>query len=97
MTTPKLHLFICTTCSFDDDKGKPCAADTAATFRSNLKTMCKNEFGKDELRVNSSGCLGQCEHGIASVLYPAGEWNLNLRPGDETRLLERLRELKPQK
>ena len=97
MTTPKLHLFICTSCSYDDKNGKPCAPETAAQFRSNLKTMCKKEFAKDELRVNSSGCLGQCEDGIASVLYPHGEWNLNLRPGDETRLLERLRELKPQK
>jgi (2Fe-2S) ferredoxin len=34
------------------------------------------------VRVNAAGCLGQCEQGIAAVLYPKGEWFLNLMPGD---------------
>ena len=93
MTTPKYHLFICTSCSYQNSDGTTCAPETAAVFRANLKAMCKSEFPKEVLRVNSSGCLGQCEHGISSVLYPQGEWNLNFRAGDEDQLLERLRTL----
>ncbi len=93
MKTPKYHLFICTSCTYSDKNAGPCPKETAANFRSNLKSMCKQEFDKDTLRVNSSGCLGQCERGISSVLYPQGEWNVDLRAGDETKLLERLREV----
>lgn len=93
MKTPKYHLFICTSCSYVDKNGETCPKETAANFRANVKSMCKQEFDKNTLRVNSSGCLGQCEHGISSVLYPQGEWRVNLRAGDEEAVLERLREI----
>jgi (2Fe-2S) ferredoxin len=30
------------------------------------------------VRINNSGCLHFCEQGIVSVIYPQGEWHLNL-------------------
>lgn len=93
MKTPKYHLFVCTKCTYQDKNGRKCAEETATEFRANLKSLCKKEFDKSTLRVNSSGCLGQCEHGIATVLYPQGEWHVDMRAGDEEKLLERLLEI----
>jgi (2Fe-2S) ferredoxin len=29
---------------------------------------------KDRVRVNESGCLDQCEHGVTVVVYPDAVW-----------------------
>lgn len=59
-------------------------------MRKRLKEICKNEFGK-EVRVNSSGCLGYCEKGIAAVIYPAGKWHFDLTANDDEILLKEIR------
>jgi predicted metal-binding protein len=88
----KLHYFVCETCSYCDENDVQCLSGTAKAFRKSLKEKAKGHFSKSEVRVNGSGCLGQCEHGIASVLYPRGEFRNNLRPGDEDQLIEWLKE-----
>lgn len=71
MSTPKVHLFVCT--NSPDRKGK-CGFLDSEKLRKRLKERASDEdWGKD-VRVNSSGCLGQCENGIAAVIYPKGEW-----------------------
>ena len=75
------HLFVCTNGQGenpDPDAKKPrCGWKNSETLRRQVKEMCLQKYGKT-VRVNSAGCLGQCEHGIAAVLYPAGKWELNL-------------------
>ncbi|TNF27013.1 MAG: (2Fe-2S) ferredoxin domain-containing protein [Deltaproteobacteria bacterium] len=91
-TSPfKLHYFVCERCTYmiDDEL---CPKDTAMDLRKRLKDMAMEHFPKAEVRINGSGCLGQCEHGIASILYPKGEFRTGLRPGDETKLIEWLKE-----
>jgi len=88
----KLHYFVCESCSYNEGDGTQCPAGTAKAFRKSLKEKAKNHFFKSEIRVNGSACLGQCEHGIASILYPKGELKNNLRPGDEDKLIEWLKE-----
>lgn len=41
-----------------------------------------------DVRVNASGCLGHCEEGITAVMYPQGEWKLNLTPSDTETLVD---------
>ncbi len=78
----KTHVFICT----HEKVGKPsCGAKGSSQLRDELKAMGKS-LG-DGLRVNASGCLGQCEQGIACVIYPEGEWHLNLKVEDKADLL----------
>lgn len=68
-----------------------CLKDTAKEFRKTLKEKAKEHFSKTDVRINGSGCLGQCERGIASILYPQGIFRTGLRPGDETELVEWLK------
>ncbi len=56
-----------------------------------VKEQCKEKFGKD-VRVNSSGCLGYCERGIAAVIYPAGEWIFDLTKKDDEALVEKVKQ-----
>ncbi|MBC7712047.1 MAG: DUF1636 family protein [Rhizobacter sp.] len=86
----KAHLFICTECTYRKQSGKESDPEEAAKLRKNLKHRAKELFSKKEVRVSASKCLGECEHGIASVLYPKGEWNLNLRPEDEDKMFRKL-------
>ena len=88
----KAHLFVCTSCTYNRPNGTESSPEEAATFRKNLKNRARECFSKKEVRVSASGCLGECDFGIASVLYPKGEWNLGLRPGDEEKMFAKLTE-----
>lgn len=59
-------------------------------MRKNLKNRARELFPKKEVRISASTCLGECERGIAAVIYPKGEWFFNLRPTDEDNLFQRL-------
>lgn len=80
-------MFICT--NSPEKQGK-CGSKGAEEMRKRLKEICKKEFGKD-VRVNSSGCLGYCEQGIAAVIYPKGHWHYELTTDDEQLLLNDIR------
>lgn len=88
MTNYKAHLFICTKCRFIKEDGQLCDEKLASDFRKSVKDLAKAKFGKGVVRVNASGCLDNCENGICSVLYPSGKWNIQLRPGDEEKLIQ---------
>ncbi|MCP4912152.1 MAG: (2Fe-2S) ferredoxin domain-containing protein [Oligoflexia bacterium] len=81
------HLFICTRCQYIDSEGRKCGEEVAPAFRKEVKKLVKEKFPHKKVRVNASGCLGQCEQGISAVLYPEAHWELDLRPGDEDRLI----------
>lgn len=83
----KTHLFICTNAP---DKDGKCGSKGSEKLRKEVKELCKNEFGKS-VRVNSAGCLGYCEKGIAAVIYPKGEWLFELDQHDTEKVMERVR------
>lgn len=92
MSELKAHLFICTSCTYNRPDGTESSPEEAVALRKNLKTRARELFSKREVRVSGSTCLGECDHGIASVLYPKGEWNLALRLQDEEKMLSKLTE-----
>lgn len=75
----ELHLFICTN---QNEKGANCAQKGSLALRADLKAWSREKRLTQRLRVNSSGCLGQCENGIACVFYPKTKWLINVAPGD---------------
>lgn len=75
----KAHLFICT--NGKDMQGK-CGHKNSETLRKQLKETCSKQPWAKEVRINAAGCLGQCENGIAAVLYPQGIWKTNLKETD---------------
>ncbi len=84
----KTHVFICT--NSPDKKGK-CGFEGSEELRRSLKERCQEKFGKDAVRVNSAGCLGHCEHGIAAVIYPEGKWLLDLTKKDEDAIFDEIK------
>ena len=47
-----------------------------------MKALSK-QLGLDgRVRINESGCLDQCEHGITVVVYPEATWYGFVQPGD---------------
>lgn len=96
-----LHLFVCTN---ERKEGHPrgcCASKGAEEIRERLKSLAKDAGLKGRVRVNSAGCLDQCEHGVTMVVYPEGVWYGFVTVGDveevvqshlvEGRPVERLR------
>lgn len=61
------HVFVCT-------GGKTCTSqDSAATFQL-LKDGIRDAGVAQRVRVNQSGCMGQCGHGPMVVVYPENVW-----------------------
>jgi len=68
------HLFVCTN---ERKPGHPrgcCAFSASDAIRERLKTLAADHGLKGRVRINSSGCLDQCEHGPTIVVYPEGVW-----------------------
>ncbi len=67
-----LHAFVCVSDSACDLDGP------AVEIRKFLKTKLKAAGLKEQMRINQSGCLGQCGHGPMMVVYPEGVWYCHL-------------------
>jgi predicted metal-binding protein len=88
MDFPKAHLFICVNDRGPNAKRECCAAKGAQELRDHIKAACKARgLPKGSFRINNAGCLDKCERGIAAVLYPKGEWFLDLKLGDVEKLI----------
>ena len=89
----KAHLFMCTSCTYKKPDLTESTPDDAYNLRKAVKSQAYERFGKQNVRVSAVKCLGECEHGIATVLYPSGEWNLGVRPEDADILLQKIEQL----
>jgi predicted metal-binding protein len=85
----KAHLFICT--NSPNKEGK-CGNKNSEDLRAQVKDLCKKQPWSKEVRINASGCLGQCERGISAVLYPEGRWFLDLKATDAEILFKAVKE-----
>jgi (2Fe-2S) ferredoxin len=68
------HVFVCEN---ERDAANPkgcCAARGASEVRSRLKKLAFEAGLRGRVRINSAGCLDQCERGVAVVVYPEAVW-----------------------
>jgi predicted metal-binding protein len=84
----KTHVFICTAAP---DKPGKCGNKGSEGLRKNLKERCQNEDWGNSVRINSAGCLGHCEKGISTVIYPEGLWDFHQTPESENSLFEKIK------
>jgi len=71
MTFYKKHVFFCNNLR---QNGKKCCENAGAShFRDYTKAKIK-ALALENIRINTSGCLGRCELGPAIVVYPEGIW-----------------------
>ena len=68
------HVFVCTNVRKPDHPRGCCSAKESEAIRERLKSLANQHGLKGRVRINSSGCLDQCEHGPTIVVYPQGVW-----------------------
>ncbi len=73
MTQIKKHIFVCVNQRDDDNQKGCCSSKNSLEIMTKLKRMTKSS-GRKDIRVNKSGCLGNCEKGVSCVIYPEGVW-----------------------
>ncbi|MEK6644425.1 MAG: (2Fe-2S) ferredoxin domain-containing protein [Planctomycetota bacterium] len=74
MPTNEKHVFVCTNERAADHPRGCCAGKDSAAIRDQLKELVKQRGLSKQIRVNASGCLDQCEHGVTIVVYPEAVW-----------------------
>jgi predicted metal-binding protein len=87
-STLEKHLFICIN---ERDGKQSCGGSGSQDLVDELKKWSKEQGLKETVRVNKSGCLGPCEHGIVAVCYPEGRWLTELTPKDGDKLKKLLK------
>lgn len=68
------HVFVCENVRDPANPKGCCSAKGAAEVRSRLKQLAHGAGLKGKVRINSAGCLDQCEHGVTVVIYPEAIW-----------------------
>ena len=80
------HLFVCEN---QRDPANPkgcCAVKGASEIRSRLKKLVYDAKLRGRVRINKAGCLDQCAHGVAVVVYPEAVWYGHVTPDDADEL-----------
>ena len=82
------HVFVC---GNQRQCGHPrgcCDPEGNNLLRNELKAAIKSRQLGPLVRVNSAGCLDQCELGPAMVVYPQGVWYGNVQRSDIQRIVD---------
>ena len=98
MTAFTHHIFVCGNQRNCEHPRGCCDPEGNNALRNSLKAALKEraaevegEDGHQKLfRVNSAGCLDQCELGPTMVVYPQGVWYGKVQPSDIPRIVESL-------
>ena len=76
------HVFVCIS-------GGTCPSQGAEAVHAAMKDLAKRVCGPVAVRVNKSGCLGQCGHGPVVAVYPENVWYAGVRVEDVPEIVER--------
>lgn len=83
------HVFVCLN-NREKDPQTSCAAKNGQAVFDSLKEKVKSLNLNKKIRINRAGCLGQCEKGLAIVVYPQGEWYFNVKIENIDEIIEKL-------
>jgi (2Fe-2S) ferredoxin len=84
------HIFVCGNQRSCDHPRGCCDPDGNNELRNALKAAAKEKGLGPLVRVNSAGCLEQCELGPALVIYPQAIWYGNVKKTDVPRIVDSL-------
>jgi|TARA_B100000530_G_C15678399_1_gene377112 (2Fe-2S) ferredoxin len=84
------HVFVCT------NERNSESQQSCGKIGSELRFFLKQEMAKrglnKEIRINKSGCLGQCSKGPCYVIYPNQEWHFNIDMDQSDKILNEILE-----
>jgi predicted metal-binding protein len=89
----KAHLFICSSCTYKKADQSDSLPGEAELLRKRIKSYVKENIPAGMAQVTGVRCLSECDHGIATVLYPSNEWNLCVKPDDYENLVQKIKAL----
>jgi (2Fe-2S) ferredoxin len=75
------HVFVCVS-------GGTCPTQGGEAVHAAMKALAKERLGKQRVRINKSGCLGQCGHGPMVAVYPENVWYAAVRVEDVPEIVE---------
>lgn len=82
------HVFVCLN-ERDDSASRPsCLPEGGKKLKGALKDAVKAAGLKGKVRINEAGCLDQCEHAPAMVVYPEAVWYGFVKPKDVDEIVE---------
>lgn len=82
------HIFVCGNTRPADHPRGCCDPDGENLLRNALKAEVRSRCTEGLVRVNSAGCLDQCECGPTVVIYPQGIWYGRVQLSDVPRIVE---------
>ena len=82
------HIFICTNQRSADAPRGCCDQNGLGELQLAFKKELSARGLKDRMRANKAGCLDQCEHGPAVVVYPEGVWYAGVKAEDVAEIVE---------
>ena len=82
------HLFICTNRRKPGDPKGCCAAKGGEEVAEAFKAALHARGLKGRMRANKAGCLDQCSHGVAVVVYPEAVWYGGVTAADVEEVIE---------
>jgi len=82
------HVFVCLN-SRPLESQTSCANKNAEEVFLTLKNKIKALHLEQKIRINRSGCLGQCEKGLVLVVYPQGIWYQNVKKENVDEIIEK--------
>jgi (2Fe-2S) ferredoxin len=83
------HVFVCGNVRAVGHKRGCCDPDGNQKLREAFKTALKEAGCGPLARANHAGCLEQCEHGPAVVIYPQGIWYGRVTLDDVPRIVNK--------
>lgn len=83
------HIFVCGNTRKPGHRRGSCDPEGRQALRSAFKRALKRAGFDGLVRANHAGCLDQCEHGPAVVIYPQGIWYGQVNTDDATRIVEK--------
>jgi (2Fe-2S) ferredoxin len=75
------HVFVCVS-------GGTCPTQGGEAVHAAMNALAKERLGKHRVRINKSGCLGQCGHGPMVAVYPENVWYAAVRVEDVPEIVE---------
>ena len=84
----KYHVFVCHNVRPEGAPRPSCTKDGKSELHTQLQQLTKAAGLSDQVRINKSLCLDQCEHGPTVVVYTQAVWYGCVRPEDAAEIVE---------
>jgi (2Fe-2S) ferredoxin len=82
------HIFVCVNEREAGSEKGCCFSKGGKAVRDELKKQLAGRGLLSQVRANKAGCLDQCEHGVALVVYPEQVWYGGVTVDDVSEIVE---------